>query len=429
MNRPTNPDSFIPFARPSIGQEEEQAALEVLRSGWLTTAGQAQAFEQEFAQMVGSPYALAVNSATAGLHLALEAVGVKPGDKVITTPYTFTATAEVIRYLQADPLFVDIDEKTLTIDAEKTADTINTAAAKAASKTRRRGTPLSKIKALLPVHMGGHPCDMDPLLQSAREHQIKLVEDAAHALPVQYGKSFLGCMGDAGVFSFYATKTITTGEGGMVATADPEIAKRIGVMRLHGIDREVWKRYTDQNASWKYDVVAAGYKYNLPDIAAAIGRVQLKRAYEFLEKRRSIAKRYLKAWSDYDFLELPSAPGQHAWHLFILRIHPEKLTINRDDFIQELRSAGIGTSVHYIPLHIMSYYSKRYGYQPEDFPVSMKVYSHAFSVPIYPDMSDEEVERVIQAVISTGERHYRGTRNHGTHSRGTHGTRRSNSDT
>ena len=391
MNPSTDAPKFIPFARPSIGREEEQAVLQVLRSGWLTTAGQAQAFEQEFAELTGAHHALAVNSATAGLHLALEAVGVKAGDKVVTTPYTFTATAEVIRYLQADPLFVDIDEASLTIDPRQTEAAVAD----------------SKVTALLPVHMGGHPSDMDSLLKIAHENSIALVEDAAHALPVRYGDSFLGCLGDVGVFSFYATKTITTGEGGMVTTSNSEIAERIKIMRLHGIDREVWKRYTDRSTSWKYDVVAAGYKYNLPDVAASIGRVQLQRAYEFLERRRSIAKRYLEAWSGYDFLQLPSAPEQHAWHLFVLRIRPEKLTIDRDKYIEQLQSKGVGTSVHYIPLHIMSYYAKRYSFSPEDFPVSMRVYRTAFSVPIYPDLSDVEVERVIEAVISIGTQYYR----------------------
>jgi dTDP-4-amino-4,6-dideoxygalactose transaminase len=396
----TNSPDFIPFARPSIGREEEMAVLEVLRSGWLTTAGQAQAFEQEFAELTGAVHALAVNSATAGLHLALEATGIKAGDQVVTTPYTFTATAEVIRYLQADPLFVDIDEHTLTIDPEKTAEAI-------AEATDRTGSKRNRIKALIPVHMGGHPCDMDALMKIARRHSLAVIEDAAHALPVPYGDSFLGCIGDAGVFSFYATKTITTGEGGMVTTPHPEIADRIGVMRLHGIDREVWKRYTDRHSSWKYDVVAAGYKYNLPDMAAAVGRVQLRRAYEFLERRQQIARRYLASFKELDFLELPSAPDRHAWHLFILRIKPEKLTINRDEYINRLQEKGIGTSVHYIPLHIMSYYAREYDLSPDDFPVSLRVYSSTFSLPIYPDLSDSEVERVIDAVKSIGTRHYR----------------------
>ncbi len=409
MSRSTNSshqDDFIPFARPSIGREEEEAVLEVLRSGWLTTAGQAQAFEREFSELTGAPYALAVNSATAGLHLALEALGIGPGDKVVTTPYTFTATAEVIRYLQADPLFVDIDERTLTIDPEKTAAAVaEEAGATAAATGASRSRPA--VKALLPVHMGGHPCDMNTLIEIARRHSLSVIEDAAHALPVRYGNSYLGCIGDAGVYSFYATKTITTGEGGMVTTSNPDIAARIGVMRLHGIDREVWKRYTDSKTSWKYDVVAAGFKYNLPDMAAAVGRVQLKRAFEFLERRRKIAQRYLEAFKELDFLELPSAPDQHAWHLFILRIKPEKLTINRDEYINRLREKGIGSSVHYIPLHIMSYYARTYGFAADDFPVSMRVYRSAFSIPIYPDLSDNEVERIIEAVRSIGAGHYR----------------------
>lgn len=390
-------EGYIPFARPSIGEEEERAVLEVLRSGWLTTAGQAKNFEKEFAEYTGASHTMAVNSATAGLHLALEAYGVTSGDRVITTPYTFTATAEVIRYLGADPLFVDIEPESLTIDAEGVERALQ----------EHPGT-----KAVIPVHLGGQACRMNRIMESARRHGAVVIEDAAHAFPVTTEDGFLGRIGDAGVYSFYATKTMTTGEGGMISTENPEIARRIGVMRLHGIDREVWNRYTDDKASWKYDVVAPGYKYNLSDLAAAIGRVQLKKAEYFLEKRREIAEAYLEGLESLggcDFLKLPGNPGKgkHAWHLFIVRLRLEELNIDRDDFIHRLQEAGIGTSVHYIPLHLMTYYRTRYGYRPEDFPRSLRAYQEAFSLPIYPAMGEEQIARVIDAVISTGKKHRR----------------------
>ncbi len=377
----------IPFARPSIGREEEEAVLEVLRSGWLTTAGQTIAFEKEFAAYTGASHALAVNSATAGLHLALEALGIGPGDKVITTPYTFTSSAEVIRYLGANPVFVDIDSDSLTIDPE-------------GIEQEFRKDP--DIRAVIPVHLGGRPCKMDRIVEIARQYGASVIEDAAHALPVRTSDGFVGCIGDIGVYSFYATKTITTGEGGMVVTEDPEIARRIGVMRLHGIDREVWKRYTAQKASWRYDVVEAGYKYNLPDMAAAIGRVQLRKADDFLRKRQQIARRYTDALEGCSFLRLPAYTDEHAWHLYILRLQLDRLSITRDRFIEQLQERGIGASVHYIPLHIMSYYRRRYGYRPEDFPVSMEVFESAVSLPIYPNLTDSQVDRIIDTVKAVG---------------------------
>jgi len=377
----------IPFARPSIGREEEEAVLDVLRSGWLTTAGQTMAFEKEFAAYTGASHAMAVNSATAGLHLALEALGIGPGDRVITTPYTFTSSAEVIRYLGADPVFVDIDRDSLTIDPD-------------GIEQEFRKDP--NIRAVIPVHLGGCPCRMDRIMRIAHQYGASVVEDAAHAFPVSTSEGFIGCIGDIGVYSFYATKTITTGEGGMVVTEDPEIARRIGVMRLHGIDREVWKRYTAQKASWRYDVVEAGYKYNLPDMAAAIGRVQLRKADDFLHRRQQIARRYTDAFEGYSFLRLPGYTDEHAWHLYVLQLRLDRLNIDRDCFIEQLQEMGIGASVHYIPLHIMSYYRERYGYQPQDFPVSMDVFESAVSLPIYPDLNDTQVRRIIDSVIAVG---------------------------
>jgi dTDP-4-amino-4,6-dideoxygalactose transaminase len=380
---------FIPFARPDIGRREEEAVLRVLRSGWITTAAEAKAFEEEFARYVGVPHALAVSSATAGLHLALEALGVGPGDKVITSPYTFTATAEVIRYLGADPLFVDIAPGTFHIDPQ--------------GVERAIGKEAGSIKAILPVHIGGEVWGMQRIAELAHGHGIALVEDAAHAFPSMTPQGFAGAIGDIGVYSFYATKTITTGEGGMVVTRSQEAARRMGMMRLHGIDREVWNRYTAKGASWRYAVMEAGFKYNMTDIAAALGRVQLGRAGEFLEKRRAIAGRYRQAFAQRDYLLAPQDSEGHAWHLFLLRVDEKKLSISRDDFIDRLQEAGIGTSVHFIPLHMHPYYAKRYGFEAADFPAARATYLQVISLPIYPAMSEDQVGRVIEAVITIGD--------------------------
>ncbi len=386
MSRNTD---FIPFAKPSLGSEEETAVIRVLRSGWLTTGKEAKSFEGEFSQFIKSSHSLAVNSATSGLHLALEAFGIKPGDKVITSPYTFTATAEVIRYLGADPVFADIDPETFNINPASVEELL-------------KKDP--SIKGVIPVHIGGNPCEMDSLMKIKNKYNIFLLEDAAHAFPVKYKGVFLGTFGDAGVFSFYATKTITTGEGGMIVTNNTDIAKRISIMRLHGIDREIWDRYTSDKPSWQYSIVEAGFKYNMPDIAASIGREQLKKAVLFLKKRKQIAKFYIEQMKDLDFLKLPVYHRNHGWHLFMPRIIPDKLEISRNIFINELIKLGIGISVHYIPLHIMPYYKKKYKYKENDFPETMKVFNTVFSLPIYPDLTENQLKRVVDAVRSTGLR-------------------------
>jgi dTDP-4-amino-4,6-dideoxygalactose transaminase len=381
----------IPFHRPSLGAEEEKAVVRVLRSGWLTTAGESRALETEFAEAVGAQHALAVNSATSGLHLALEAVGVGPGDRVITTPYTFTASAEVIRYLGADPLFVDIREDDLNIDPDLIRDALTAQA--------HRGDS-APVKAILPVHFGGHPCDMKMINEMANEHGVATVEDAAHAFPAAVDERSLGRWGDVGVYSFYATKTMTTGEGGMIVTDRADLAKRMSVMRLHGIDREVWDRYTSPRPSWQYEVVEAGYKYNLPDLLAAIGRVQLQRAHEFAERRKKIADLYDSLLGDRDYLRLPIKSEDSSWHLYVVRVQAELLTVERDELMQEMADNGVATSLHYIPLHIMPYYRNRYGFNPETFPISLRTYQRAMSLPIYPALSDEQVERVARTLIS-----------------------------
>lgn len=392
MNQPTknNDTVSIPFSRPFLGKEERDAVLRVLESGWLTSGHHTEEFETAFAEYLHVPFARAVNSATAGLHLALEASGVREGTRVITTPYTFTSTAEVLRYLGAHPLFVDIDEDTLNIDPK---------AAEAALEK-----PETPVSAILPVHFAGKICDIDAFSELAAGYGLPLIEDAAHAFPVYHNGRPAGSFGTAGVYSFYATKSITTGEGGMVVTDDEALADRISVMRLHGIDRKAWDRYTSQRRrAWEYDVVAAGYKYNLSDLAAVLGIAQLKKADLFLRLRRDIAHRYLEGLKDLDFLRLPAPSEEHSWHLFVVRLVPGVLNIDRDAFIDALLERGIATSVHYKPLHMMTYYKNLYRYSPEDFPVSLRVFQTCLSLPMFPGLTGEEVDRVIETVRTLGK--------------------------
>ena len=377
----------IPFARPFIGGEEEEAVVRVLRSGWLTTGGEALAFEKEFAAFLSNYHALkddihclAVNSATSGLHLALEACGVGPGDIALVPSCTFTATAEVARYLGADPVFVDVAPGTFHIDPAALEQTL-------------KRLPAGKAKAVIPVHYGGLPCDMAAIMDIARRYGLKVIEDAAHAFP-----SSVGTIGDAGVFSFYATKTITTGEGGMIACRDRAMADRISVMRSHGIDRTVWSRYSDTRAPWYYEVVEAGYKYNLPDLLAAIGRVQLSRARELLRMREEIAAAYDAAFAANACLLIPPTGPGDARHLYPLRLNPPQLSIGRDEFTSKLKEAGIGVSVHFIPLHTMPYYKNRYQLNESDLPETIKSCHNEISLPIWPGMSAAQTNRVIEAV-------------------------------
>ena len=385
---PSEANHAIPFARAAIDEREEAAVLRVLRSGWLTTASECKAFEREFGAAVGARHAITVNSGPAGLHLALEAIGVSRGDRVVTTPYTFTASAEVIRYLDADPLFVDVREDDLNLDPNELARALR---------------DNSNVTAAIPVHIGGHSCRMDEITQHCAGAGVRVVEDAAHAFPGTFAGQPLGTIGEAGVYSFYATKTLTTGEGGMIVTNDDALARRMTMMRLHGIDREVWDRYTSSRPNWEYQVVEAGYKYNMPDILAAIGRVQLEKAASFAHRRREIARAYFRGFAKRDYLRLPIDSSESSWHLFIIRIDPDRLTIDRDEFIRRLADCGIGTSVHYIPLHVMPYYRDRYGLRAEDFPVSLKAYQTAISLPIYPGLHEESVQRVIHEVIRIGD--------------------------
>lgn len=375
---------FIPFALPEIGEEEIAEVMDTLRSGWLTTGPKAKRFEDDFAEFIGEGVqAKAVNSATAGLHLALEAVGIEAGDEVITSPYTFTATAEVIRYLGADPVFVDIDPTTLNIDPEKI-----------------EGAITSRTKAIVPVHFGGLACNMDKILEIAARYRLKVVEDAAHALPAGYKDKLVGGLeSDATVFSFYVTKSLATGEGGMVVTKDRSIADRCSVMRLHGISRDVFDRYSSHKPSWYYEVVAPGFKYNMTDLAAALGIHQLKKTWKFQKKRAAMAARYDEAFRDLPVILPPrnEAQGFHSWHLYMIRLTGEA-KLPRDRFIELMAEHGIGCSVHFIPLHIQPYWRDRYNLQPDAFPAALAAFENAVSLPLYTKMSMEDHERVISAV-------------------------------
>ncbi|MEW5702884.1 MAG: DegT/DnrJ/EryC1/StrS aminotransferase family protein [Candidatus Zixiibacteriota bacterium] len=379
-------DTFLPFAAPSIGEEEIAEVVETLRSGWLTTGPKVRRFEEEFAAKVAAKHAVAVNSCTAALHLALEAAGIGRDDEVITSPMTFAATGEVIHYLGAKPVFVDIDPVTMNLDSALLEDVI--------SRCRR-------ARAIIPVHMGGLACDMDPILAIARRHGLRVIEDAAHAFPTRYKGRMIGAIGDVTCFSFYSTKTITTGEGGMATTDDPALAARMRMMSLHGISHNAWSRYTAEG-SWYYEILQPGFKYNLTDLAAALGLAQLHKADEFLKRRQAIARRYTTAFASLaDFLETPPdapAGGQHSWHLYVIKLRLNRLTIDRDQFIAELKTAHIGVSVHFIPLHIHPYYRDTYGYRPEGFPHAHEVYERIISLPIYPAMTDADADSVIDAI-------------------------------
>jgi dTDP-4-amino-4,6-dideoxygalactose transaminase len=375
---------FLTFAAPEIGEEEIAEVVDTLRSGWVTTGPKAKRFEEAFSEWLGGGYeCVAINSATAGLHLALEALGVGPGDEVITTTHTFTATAEVIRYLGATPVFVDVYPETLCIDTDA---------------VRAAVTPRTKV--IIPVHYAGLSADMKAILAIAQEFGLRVVEDAAHALPTTHRGALIGTLAsDITVFSFYANKTITTGEGGMLVTRDRALAARSRTMRLHGISRDAFDRFTAKTPSWYYEVVAPGFKYNLTDIAAAIGLHQLRRADAFQQRREEIAQAYDAAFAGLPVILPPKAPAgdRHAWHLYVLRL--TDLTPGaRDRFIDGLYARGIGCSVHYIPLHLHPYWRDTYGLSPAMFPASQRAYEQMVSLPIYTKMTGADVERVIAAV-------------------------------
>ena len=384
----------VPFHVPTVEDVDIPGVLEVLRSGWITTGARAKEFETAFAAYLaedsGEPlHALAVNSGTAALHLALEACGVGPGDRVVVPVWTFTATAEVVRYLGADPVFCDVDPVTLNLDVEHVKNALKPL----------RPSERDSVVAVMPVHYAGRACDMSALEEFACEREWNVIDDAAHSLPTRHAGRRIGRYGRATAFSFYATKTLCTGEGGMIVTRDDELAARMRVMRLHGINRDAFDRYRSEKPAWYYEIVAPGYKYNLGDIAAALGLSQLRRVDHFRDARARIARRYIEAFEGVEGLSTPpDAEGgeSHAWHLFPLRVAGGRDV--RDRCIEELAGARIGTSVHFIPLHMHPYWRERYQLRDEDFPLATAAFGEEISLPIYPSMTDAQIDRVCEEV-------------------------------
>lgn len=383
----------VPFFKPSFSEEEENAVIKVIRSGWLTTGQETLAFEKEFAQKINVPYALAVNSNTSGMILAMEACGVAPGKAVITTPYTFVSTATSARHLGGDVYFADIEKDSYSIDPSSVEEILKSEKGK-------------NVAAIVPVHIAGNVCNMKAIMEIAEKYNVKVIEDCAHSFPSKTSLGYAGAIGDIGVFSFYVTKTMTTGEGGMVTTKDEQLAKRMTVMRMHGMDRTTWDRYTSPRASWEYDIIEPGFKFNLPDVLSAIGRVQLKKADSFDEKRKLLVKKYNEAFSKYDFIKLPPDSEGNAWHLYLMRLDLTKLSCDRNTFALEMQKAEVGISMHFIPLFHFTYWKKLYpDFRTENFPNAEKQYSETISLPLWPDMSDEDVNFVVQCVKNIGEKY------------------------
>ncbi|HTR48125.1 MAG TPA: DegT/DnrJ/EryC1/StrS aminotransferase family protein [Verrucomicrobiae bacterium] len=373
---------FLPFHRASIEAEEISAVLQVLQSGWLTTGPRVKEFEARFAEYTGAHHAVAVSSCTAALHLALAAIGLREGDEVILPTMTFAACGEVVLYFGAKPVLVDCERDSFHMDASAVERAIT-----------------ARTRAILAVHYSGYPCDMDAILEIAQRHKLKVIEDAAHALPARFKGRTVGTIGDITCFSFYATKTLTTGEGGMITTANPEYADRMRILSLHGISRDAWKRYS-ADGSWRYDIQATGYKYNLTDIQAALGLAQLTKCDSMRARRAQLAARYTEALASTDAFVAPHVPAEveHAWHLYVVQVNASALSIGRDLVIQELKARGIGTSVHFIPLHLHSLYQQTCGYREGQFPNSEKRFSAALSLPLFPGMTSDEQGRVIHAL-------------------------------
>jgi len=445
--------SFLSFSPPLIGEEEIAEVIDTLRSDWITTGPKVRRFEEEFAAFLGAPAALALSSCTAAMHVALAALGIGPGDAVITTPLTFCSSVHVIEHVGARPILVDVEPDTLNIDPRQVERAILEGGRGKTEDGRwkvENGNPSSilhspfsilhppfSIKAILPVHLYGHPCDMDAILDIARQHDLAIIEDAAHALPARYKGRFIGQGSDRNntqhatrntphisrlthhvsrftCFSFYATKNLTTAEGGML-TGAPELLDEARIWSLHGMSHDAWKRYSAEG-SWYYEVIRPGFKYNMADIQAAIGLHQLRKLPQFQARRREIVRRYNAAFSQFEELQTPTERPEveHAWHLYVLRLNLERFPAIRNSkfeirnwFIEELKARNIGTSVHFIPVHLHPYYRDKYGYQPDDFPVAYREYQRIVSLPLYPRMSDQDVEDVVEAVADVVKKYKR----------------------
>lgn len=381
---------FLEFSPPVIGDDEVNAVVETLRSSWITTGPKTKEFEKKFAEKFGAPAALAVNSCTAALHTALVGLGIGPGDEVITTPMTFCSTVNVIEQVGARPVLVDVEPDTLNIDPDKVEDAVT-----------------AKTKAIMPVHYSGHPVDLDAVYDIAKRHNLFVVEDAAHAVSAQYKGRYIGSGGTIAAFSFYATKNMTTAEGGML-TGTPDFVEKCRIISLHGMSRDAWNRYSKEG-SWYYEVLLPGFKYNMTDIQASLGLVQLEKLESFQLRRAEIVAKYNQEFKNYDALEIPVAKAEveHAWHLYVLKLNLQALRINRNQFIEELKVRNIGTSVHFIPIHLHPYYRDKYGYKPEDFPVAFNNYQRILSLPLHAGLSDNDVQDVIAAVVEIVKKYRR----------------------
>ena len=385
-------NNSIPFHTLYTSEDEISEVIDCIKSGWLTMGPKTIQFEQEFSKYINSQNSISVNSCTSALHLALKVINLKPDDEVIIPSMTFTSTGEAVCYFNAKPIITDVDRDSLNIDVEK-LDAI---------------FKKSKVKAIIPVHHGGLPCNLDEIQSLASKYNIKIIEDAAHALPAWYKGKKIGTIGDLTCFSFYATKTLSTGEGGMVTTDNEKWAKRIRTLRLHGISADAWGRYSE-NGSWYYEVVETGYKYNMTDLNAALGIAQLKKLEWMWQKRKSIAKKYTAAFSTLDEIFTPPILNdrESAWHLYVIKLNIDMLKISRNEFIEKMKKKGIGTSVHFIPLYRHPFYRKTFGYDPKDFPNSEWLYERIVSLPIYPGMTDNEIETVIESaydIVKTNRR-------------------------
>jgi len=381
---------FLEFSPPVIGDDEVNAVMETLRSPWITTGPKTKEFEKKFSEKFGTPAALAVNSCTAALHTALVGLGIGPGDEVITTPMTFCSTVNVIEQVGARPVLVDVESGTLNIDPDKVEDAVT-----------------AKTKAIMPVHYSGHPVDLDAVYDIAKRHNLFVVEDAAHAVSAKYKGRYIGSGGTVAAFSFYATKNMTTAEGGML-TGTPDFVEKCRIISLHGMSRDAWNRYSKEG-SWYYEVLLPGFKYNMTDIQASLGLVQLEKLDFFQLRRAEIVAKYNQEFKNYDALEIPVAKPEveHAWHLYVLKLNLQALRINRNQFIEELKVRNIGTSVHFIPIHLHPYYRDKYGYEPEDFPVAFNNYQRILSLPLHAGLSDNDVQDVIEAVVEIVKKYRR----------------------
>lgn len=381
---------FIPFSRPAIGPEEIDAVIDTLSSDWITTGPKTQKFAVEFCDYLGAQGALPLNSCTAALHTALATWGIREGDEVITTPMTFAASVNVIEHVGAKPILVDVQPDTLNIDPEKAAAAVT-----------------DKTRAIIPVHYTGHPVDMDEINAIAKSHRLHVLEDAAHAIPAKYRGRTIGAGENPTAFSFYATKNLTTAEGGAL-TGPLDFLDKARVVSLHGMSRDAWKRY-GKEGSWYYEIVLPGFKYNMTDIQAALGLCQLQKLAGFQQRRLDIVRQYNEAFGSFELFQVPVQRNyvEHAWHLYVLRLNLAALEINRDQFIDELKTLGIGTSVHFIPVHIHPYYRDKYGYRVDQFPVALENYRRMLSLPLYPTLTDAEVSRVIQCVLEVAKKNQR----------------------